>query len=163
MNMKSSSYAVRRIVTHRMKSLSGSLQKNRTAFTLVELLVVIAIIGELIGNASPALQSMREIARRSNCAQNLVQISLALSSYNLTNGHYPIGTQAKIGPIASEPKGFHHNWAAAILPMLDSQVIYDAIDHSVSVYASQNDKVRELRIPTYICPSATQILYLIHI
>ena len=101
-----------------MKCSFAIPRTKRTAFTLVELLVVIAIIGVLIGLLSPALQSMRELARRSNCEQNLVQISLAISSYNLTNGHYPIGTQAKVGPIASEPKGFHHNWAAAILPML---------------------------------------------
>ena len=155
--MKSSTHAGTPIGTDKMKCFSAEPSTTRAAFTLVELLVVIAIIGVLVGMMSPALQSMRELARRSNCQQNLVQISLALSSYNLTNGHYPIGTQAKVGPIASEPKGFHHNWAAAILPMLDSKVIYDAIDQSVSVYASQNEKVRELRIPTYICPSATQI------
>jgi len=140
-----------------MKCSPTVQRTKRAAFTLVELLVVIAIIGVMVGMLSPALQGMREMARRSNCEQNLVQISLALSSYNLTNGHYPIGTQAKTGPIVSEAKGFHHNWAAAILPMLDAKVIYDAIDQNASVYAKQNEKVRELRIPTYICPSATGI------
>jgi prepilin-type N-terminal cleavage/methylation domain-containing protein len=157
MNMKSLTHAVTPIGTHDMKCFFTRPLTHRGAFTLVELLVVIAIIGVLIGMLSPALQSMREMARRSNCEQNLVQISLALSSYNLTNGHYPIGTQAKVGPIASEPKGFHHNWAAAILPMLDSKIIYSAIDQNASVYASQNKKVRDLRIPTFICPSATMI------
>ena len=132
---------------------------SRPAFTLVELLVVIAIIGVMIAMALPAIQGMRELTRRSNCEQNLVQISLAISAYNLTHGHYPIGTQAKSGPIISQPKGFHHNWAAAILPMLDAQVVYDAIDQNASVYAAQNAKVRELRIPTFICPSASDIRY----
>lgn len=159
MNMKSNSSppAHSPIGNNRMQRFFAGNRTDRTAFTLVELLVVIAIIGVLVGMLSPALQSMRELARKSNCGQNLAQISLALSSYNLTNGHYPIGTQAKTGPIASEPKGFHHNWAAAILPMLDSEVIYNAIDQNASVYASQNQQVRELRIPTFICPSATRI------
>jgi prepilin-type N-terminal cleavage/methylation domain-containing protein len=159
MNMKSTSstHAGAPIGKDKMNCFFAGHSTNRKAFTLVELLVVIAIIGVLIGLLSPALQSMRELARRSNCEQNLVRISLALSSYNLTNGHYPIGTQAKAGPIASEPKGFHHNWAAAILPMLDSKVIYNAIDQNASVYASQNEKVRDLRIPTFICPSASGI------
>ena len=159
MNMKSNSstHAGTPIGKDEMNCFFAGHSTNRKAFTLVELLVVIAIIGVLIGLLSPALQSMRELARRSNCEQNLVRISLALSSYNLTNGHYPIGTQAKAGPIASEPKGFHHNWAAAILPMLDSKVIYNAIDQNASVYASQNEKVRDLRIPTFICPSASGI------
>ena len=132
---------------------------GRTAFTLVELLVVIAIIGVLTGMALPALQGMRELARRSSCGQNLVQLSLAISSYNATLGHYPIGTQAKTGPVLSEAKGFHHNWAAAILPMLDAQNVYDAIDQNASVYAKQNEEVRQLRIPVFICPSATDIRY----
>ena len=133
--------------------------KHRPAFTLVELLVVIAIIGVLIAMAVPALQSMRELTRRNYCAQNLVRLSLAFSSYNATFGHYPIGTQAKAGPVLSEPKGFHHNWAAALLPMLDAQAVYDAIDQNASVYAKANQEVRQLRIPAFICPSATDIRY----
>ena len=142
-----------------MKCFASENRSPRAAFTLVELLVVIAIIGIMIGMSLPAVQAMRELARRSRCEQNLVQISLGLSGYNMTHGHYPIGTQDKTAPIASEPKGFHHNWAAAILPMLDAEVVYAAIDQNVSVYAKQNASVRELRIPTFICPSASGIRY----
>jgi prepilin-type N-terminal cleavage/methylation domain-containing protein len=124
-------------------------------FTLVELLVVIAIIGVLMGMSIPAMQNMRELARRSNCGQNLVQLSLGLSAYSARNGHYPVGTFAKTGPIRSEPIGYHHNWIAGLLPMMDASNVYDAIDQNLSVYDSANDEVRKLRIPTLHCPSAS--------
>jgi type II secretory pathway pseudopilin PulG len=121
------------------------------------LLVTIAIIGVLIGMLVPAMQNMRELSRRSNCEQNLTQLSLAISNYALTYGHYPAGSIAANGPIRSEPKGFHHNWISALLPMLDAQVVYDAIDHSTSVYDKANDPVRSLRMPVLRCPSAANV------
>ncbi|TWU47243.1 putative major pilin subunit [Rubripirellula tenax] len=126
-------------------------------FTLVELLVVIAIIGVLIGMAVPAMQNMRELSRRSNCQYNLVQLSLALSSYETRMEQFPVGTLADSGPINNLPEGYHQNWLIGLLPMMDLGVVYDSIDHNVSVYDPKNAEVRAIRLPSLLCPSATDV------
>jgi len=64
----------------------------KRGFTLVELLVVIAIIGILIGMLLPAVQSVREAARRTTCANNIRQLVLSCHNYESANRRFPPGT-----------------------------------------------------------------------
>ncbi|GAF88660.1 unnamed protein product, partial [marine sediment metagenome] len=57
------------------------INMNKKAFTLIELLVVIAIVGIIAAFLVPAMGSVRENARRSQCANNLRQIGIAWHLY----------------------------------------------------------------------------------
>ena len=65
------------------------MKRQRLGFTLVELLVVIAIIGILAGLLLPAVGTMMENMRRTQCANNLRQLALGVHNFQNQNGKLP--------------------------------------------------------------------------
>lgn len=126
-------------------------------FTLVELLVVMAIIGVLVALLLPAIQSAREAARRAQCAQHVSQLILAVHNYEMAHGYFPPGTIDAKGPIVNAPAGYHHNWIIQILPYLELQTTWNALDKSLSVYDPKNAKVAAHLPRILTCPSGNRI------
>ena len=146
------------------------LQMNRKGFTLVELLVVIAIIGILIGMLLPAVQQVREAARRTECLNNLRQVGLASINYESANMHLPTAGTTLNTWAASDDNlwcgdgrapGGQENWSQfwQILPFIEQGNIIPirtAFDQCSAV--GPLGDVRDMAgngitIPAFVCPS----------
>ena len=127
---------------------------RRSGFTLVELLVVIAIIGVLVGLLLPAVQSAREAARRSSCSNNLKQIGLAVQNSHDTRNQFPEGRVRTEGTGASTWNTQNISWMARVLPFMEEQALYDAIDFDlIPGWSGVNNAVMKNKVATYRCPS----------
>src|SRR5215831_11626774 len=108
-------------------------RRIRRGFTLIDLLVVIAIIAVLIGLLLPAVQSAREAARRAQCSNNLKQIGLAMHNYHTSLDVFPPGYVSKTvgNALYGVETGPGWGWATMILPQLEQQPLYGALNFSL--------------------------------
>ena len=146
-----------RVLAEPRHGLPASRFRGCSAFTLVELLVVIAIIGILVSLLLPAVQAAREAARRCNCANNVTQLGLAIHNHEFHMEHFPAGVTNPDGPIRSVEEGSHISWIVRILPYMEQQGLYDAIDKRLPIWAQtlpgSTELIRSQQTPTLRCPS----------
>jgi len=144
----------------------------------VELLVVIAIIGILIGMLLPAVQQVREAARRINCGNSMRQIALALLIYE--NGHQELPSGHIVNPewitFDTEPapggldplslprpdwpyRGGWWSWMMRVAPFMEMDGIYNSVDFKEQgwwQYQDDGTLINGISVPGYVCPSETR-------
>ena len=130
-----------------------NVPRNR-AFTLVELLVVIAIIGILIGLLLPAVQRVRESARRTACLNNVRQLALAVQNYESNFGKFPPSYVIEPGLILPTSNG---SWSvqARLLPYMEQNNLFSRINFNVPWDDPLNvaAEIPITRVTSFICPS----------
>ncbi|MBD3672559.1 MAG: DUF1559 domain-containing protein [Planctomycetaceae bacterium] len=129
----------------------------RRGFTLIELLVVIAIIAVLVALLLPAVQQAREAARRSSCKNNLMQIGIALHSYEMSFEVLPPGSVNTARPIVPSTDEYQMSWWVQLLPYVGEQNAFNKIDFNVGAYHDNNETVRNYSFGLQHCPSSPNV------
>jgi type II secretory pathway pseudopilin PulG len=128
---------------------------------LVELLVVIAIIGVLVAMLLPAIQAAREAARRSQCSNNLRQLSAAMLNYETAKGGLPplaLNWSDQEYDDRYEPNGpggwwDDHGWYVPLLPYIEQNVLRNTGNPRAPLSSAVNRAARTAFIPVHSCPS----------
>lgn len=149
------------------------MKRQKNGFTLVELLVVIAIIGILIGMLLPAVQQVREAARRAACTNNSRQLVLAMHNFESANQRFPPAMNSEEGRgradappiIGSDPTfGADQGWGFFILSFLEQNALFDEYNTATTATSigdtrwelgvdSSGRLVASNVLQSFICPS----------
>lgn len=126
-------------------------RRPRLGFSLLELLVVTAILSVLLALGLPAISRVRMSARKLECANNLRNIALAITQFDVAQRRLPASGLIH-DPPPGEVGGMHESWAVAILPFLEQSALYNSWDLSRPIDSAVNAPLTRKRVPVYLCP-----------
>src|SRR3954447_2500509 len=126
------------------------LARKRRGFTLIELLVLIAIIAVLIALLLPAVQSVRETARRTQCVNNLKQLGLAIAHYEAAHGSLPPSADLSTNGLGGQG---HYAMKPRLMGFMEQAGIFNAINFTTKGQDPVNSTVSGLVLTSLLCPS----------
>lgn len=115
--------------------------RSRRGFTLVELLVVITIIAVLVGLLLPAIQGVREGARRTVCQNNQYNLAFAAIRHDQQNGFVP-GFRNEVRTTTGTSS---HSWAMMLTPFIERTDIWRLASTAGGNYPF---------VSLFVCPSS---------
>jgi prepilin-type N-terminal cleavage/methylation domain-containing protein/prepilin-type processing-associated H-X9-DG protein len=139
------------------RTVQRCISRSLHGFTLVEMLVVITIVGVLMSLLLPAVNSVRESMRRTQCKNNLAQIGAAAQQHLAAQGHFPSSGwgwawngDPDHGFGARQPGGWIYN----VLPYMGLDMIHD-VGKGLAASAKFNalTKAEQAPIPILTCPT----------
>lgn len=143
---------------------------RKKGFSASDLLIVIAVIGILIALLLPALNTVRESARRTQCSANQRQLVIALLIHEERNRQLPTGSflagaddepdsypdtdiTAKTPGNAAATHPF--SWHTKILSSIEQRHIFESLNFTISPFnkAAEQRRQRSMVIAAFLCPS----------
>lgn len=134
---------------------SAASRKSRRGFTLIELLVVISIIATLMSLILPAVQNAREAGRRTQCLNNIKNVTLAALNFASSNksrlpalAYFPV-------PSGSAARIEGRSLFVELLPHLDQQGTYDRWNKDLPFdnAATNLPLAQDLYVEAFACPN----------
>lgn len=120
---------------------------DRRGYNLVEVIIVIVILAIVVLVLAMRLPRQLEVARRTTCQKNLMQIGVALLIYNQAVGHLPV-----VPELGTEPSR-RTSPLKALLEELSVPDLREVTDPEHPPTRRTGFVAREQRVPGFTCPS----------
>jgi hypothetical protein len=117
---------------------------------IAEVAVIAGIVLLAAGLVLPAVMKVRDAGARSQCQNNVKQLSLALGNYESTYGYFPAGTV----PNSTVPPERRLSWCLEIVPFIEKTNLHQAFDKTAPADVPRNRTAGDTVHTTFVCPAS---------